>query len=302
MKWSFIIPAHNSSKYIADLFDSIPRRDDLEVIVVDDHSDEGEVVSTRELLSQANFPHSIFLQNTGVNSAGAARNLGVSSSSGQWIIFADSDDVFETESLERAMKKYDDSDSDLVYFCPYVEGRDWELVRRYSKYFKKPSTIEFTRLRYNIPSVWSKFIHRDLIERGGIRAEEVLVANDWMMSTKLAFFARNLTMDGSLRLYRLRYREGSLVTGRSLDRYLTREGVLIRRNSFLRERLDVRDFRIAARSRLMPVKNCLRLHGPVQALRSYRRLRSAGVPVLIVQDIASTMRWTVSALRGRSQK
>lgn len=44
MKWSLIIPAHNSSKYIVDLFDSIPRRDDLEVVVVDDHSDEGEVV------------------------------------------------------------------------------------------------------------------------------------------------------------------------------------------------------------------------------------------------------------------
>ena len=95
MNFSFIIPHKNVPELLKKLLDSIPVRDDTEVIVVDDHSDPS-------IVDFVNFPglkrrntKCIFLDES--RGAGYARNVGIDNASGKWLLFADSDDSYTEE-------------------------------------------------------------------------------------------------------------------------------------------------------------------------------------------------------------
>jgi glycosyltransferase involved in cell wall biosynthesis len=96
---SLIVPCHNHANedrraMLDALFARLPDRDDLEVLLVDDHSSVAytppEFVRLR--LRQLALP-------AGQTHAGAARNSGMAAASGQWLGFIDSDDLVNTAGL-----------------------------------------------------------------------------------------------------------------------------------------------------------------------------------------------------------
>ena len=89
---SIIIPHKNSIRLLERALLSAPISESVEIIVVDDHSHTSERAN---VLAPA-FPSVIFLNNRNANrGAGAARNMGLEHSKGEWIIFLDADDYFE---------------------------------------------------------------------------------------------------------------------------------------------------------------------------------------------------------------
>ena len=97
--FSIIIPCYNSKKTIGNLLESIVSQnmdDDLEVILSDDCSTE----SYQEIVEQYKYSLSIKQIQTDYNFApGNTREKGVSIAEGEWILFADHDDVFFPETL-----------------------------------------------------------------------------------------------------------------------------------------------------------------------------------------------------------
>ena len=88
--YSIIIPHKNSPELLSRCLDSIPNRDDLQVVIVDDNSDENIVdFSIFPGLSRKNT-NVIF--NKESRGAGYARNLGLAESNSKWLLFADADD------------------------------------------------------------------------------------------------------------------------------------------------------------------------------------------------------------------
>ena len=96
LKISVVIPAYNSARNIGRTLESVLGQTRLpdEIIVVDDGSQDNtaEIVQTFagkvRLLSQANA------------GASAARNAGINASTGQWIAFLDSDDIWLENHLQ----------------------------------------------------------------------------------------------------------------------------------------------------------------------------------------------------------
>ena len=100
-KVSVIIPTYNRSYCILNAINSVLNQSyvDLEVIVVDD----GSLDNTKKLIENINSSriNYIYQDNNGVS---AARNLGIKHSSGDYIAFLDSDDVwFENKISEQMM-------------------------------------------------------------------------------------------------------------------------------------------------------------------------------------------------------
>ncbi len=93
--FSVIIPSFNRVETLKRAIDSVIKQThkDFELIVVDD----GSTDKTKELCLEYPYLKYIYQTNRGVS---AARNLGVSHSSGQWIAFLDSDDRFLKSKLE----------------------------------------------------------------------------------------------------------------------------------------------------------------------------------------------------------
>lgn len=81
MNFSIIIPHKNVPLLLKKLLDSIPLREDTEVIVVDDHSDSSVVDFEHFPGIDRNNTKCIFLDES--HGAGYARNIGIDNAKGK---------------------------------------------------------------------------------------------------------------------------------------------------------------------------------------------------------------------------
>jgi glycosyltransferase involved in cell wall biosynthesis len=99
---SVVIPTYNRSAIVADAIDSAlaqtyPR---LQVIVVDD----GSTDATVELVTKK-YGSSIVLVSKPNGGVSTARNTGIEAASGEYIAYLDSDDLWDTQKVERMLEK-----------------------------------------------------------------------------------------------------------------------------------------------------------------------------------------------------
>ena len=99
IKLSIIIPIYNGEEFIKRALDSIPVRDDIEVICIDDCSTD----HTLEILNNyKRLPLKIFHneQNMGI---GYTTNVGINNSTGLYFTGMDIDDYYITEIFENCL-------------------------------------------------------------------------------------------------------------------------------------------------------------------------------------------------------
>ncbi len=243
---SIIVPHYNTPDLLLRLIHSIPIRDDVEVIIVDDNS----TVGLDELLLQLKkFTNIKFYKNdSGVKGAGASRNIGVKYATGRWILFADADDFF-TEGLYEKISVYLQSDYDIVYFPP--TSRDEKTKeptsrhRLYEKlvnqFYEDPSQKHATEMKYGFCVPWSKLYKRELFEKNKLCFDEIMVSNDIMCMTKCAFYCRKITASNES-IYCITRSEGTLTTKKKEDNFDIRVRVQIQRYLFIKEHLSRKEF------------------------------------------------------------
>ena len=107
-KVSVVIPAYNAESTIEKAMKSIPERDDIEIIVVNDGSTDKTASIVRSIGRAILVSHE---ENYGVASA---VNTGIDNTQGEYIVLLGSDDDFYTEEFIKAMEQLDGTD--LVYF------------------------------------------------------------------------------------------------------------------------------------------------------------------------------------------
>lgn len=96
-KVSIVIPTYNRMHSICDAVDSALAQTYLqrEIIVVDDGSTDDTAAILKRYGDNIRY---IFQENQGVS---AARNRGITESSGEWVAFLDSDDIWMPDKLEK---------------------------------------------------------------------------------------------------------------------------------------------------------------------------------------------------------
>ena len=92
--FSIIIPHYNTSGLLQRLLDTIPTRDDTEIIVVDDASRQDELKTVRQCCGNRTRQARLLCRDTN-GGGGAARNDAMRAARGRWLMFADADDYFE---------------------------------------------------------------------------------------------------------------------------------------------------------------------------------------------------------------
>ena len=111
---SVVMPIYGVEKYIENSVKSVIHQtyDNIELILVDDGSTDRSVAIAERVLNENHFKYLLIHQeNAGL---GYARNAGLQSANGEWIIFFDSDDVILPETIERLVGAADDQ-ADLVF-------------------------------------------------------------------------------------------------------------------------------------------------------------------------------------------
>lgn len=225
INYSFIIPHHNTPMLLQRLVDSIPQRDDVEVIVVDDNSDEDK---------KANIIRPdvrlIFIDKEHTRGAGHARNVGMSEGKGKWFLFADADDFYKPNFIE-VLDEYKNDDIDILFFnVDTVDNDTLKPIKEYRSDFHQRQFKEFDGLQESIDKFlfwgygpWRKMVSRRLVEKYGLFFEEIAVSNDSFFSLQTSYFAKKWKKDERV-LYSLTKYKNSLtyspVTKKKYSAYL----------------------------------------------------------------------------------
>lgn len=234
---SVIIPHKNIPCLLERCLKSIPQRDNIQVIVVDDFSTPE--VRSQLCLLERKYRHVIFIYDKLDLGAGHARNIGLSKARGEWVIFSDADDFFELLFWDKIDDFIKDTDSDVLYFKARGVMSDtlepttkrWKYEKLMDDYIhKRPHSETNLRLKYITP--WGKIIRRSLIEQYKIRFEEIPVSNDLLFSTAIGVFSNKITANDFV-MYNVTWSPYSL-TSNKIDR-----NIKIRFEASLRQYLFV---------------------------------------------------------------
>jgi glycosyltransferase involved in cell wall biosynthesis len=98
---SVVIPCHNHGQYLMDAVDSVLAQTwrDLEVIIVDDGSDDPETI---RIIDAVRLPRTRMIRQPNLKLP-AARNAGIAASAGAYICCLDADDKLEPSYIEKCM-------------------------------------------------------------------------------------------------------------------------------------------------------------------------------------------------------
>ena len=167
MKLSIIIPVWNQEKLVIRALDSIPRRDDIEVVVVDDASTDNtyaNVVAYAE--SHPELKMRIY-RNDENRGLGYTKNVGYDKALGEYVHQLDSDDYLYAEEYSKAIDMIDGEDMvfiNLVINSGAVFALEWNSKHGYC-------------------GGTTKFIKRSFL--GDSRCPEVRAAEDYPLNEEL---------------------------------------------------------------------------------------------------------------------
>ena len=121
------IPVYNQRELVIKALDSIPRRDDIEVIVIDDGSDDGTWDELTRYFTAHEELNAVLLYNSINKGLGYTVNRILDAAKGDYIVLLDSDDYFYTDNANELFDQVDGTD--LIYFDLQVNNGDiWRLT------------------------------------------------------------------------------------------------------------------------------------------------------------------------------
>ncbi|MEM6231176.1 glycosyltransferase family 2 protein [Shewanella scandinavica] len=239
IKYSIIIPHYNDFARLTRLLATIPDTSNIEVIIIDDNS---TLSASFDLFITSRHNVQI-IKNTENKGAGYCRNIGIDLSTGQWLLFSDSDDTFTEDAfcfLNKNLEYFENFN--LVFFEPVSISESPDLVLRDS-YYKNliDNFLSFNDndilFKFDVP--WSKLIKTSFVKSNGFRFTETMVANDIFFSILLAvnlksgdFTAQNKT------IYKICERSGSLTSSLTFNKANQRIYVINKVNELLHNQCD----------------------------------------------------------------
>lgn len=236
--YSIIIPHCNIPLLLRRCLNSIPRRNDLQIIVIDDNSDLKNLTKLKQL--EQEFTHVLFYYSKDRGGAGRARNIGLSLAQGKYILFADADDFFNY-CLDEVLTEYINSNYDIIYFNANSldtntykpTWRNLYLSKMITEYKNHPNKAIF-KLKYIFGEPWCKLVKQELIINHNITFDETNIHNDTKYSYLVGFYGQTIYVDERA-IYCVTDRIGSVSKRMSSDRLITRTLIFSSANAFFKK-------------------------------------------------------------------
>ncbi len=238
---SVIIPVYNVEQYLRQCLDSVVNQTlkDIEIICVNDSSTDNSLAILNEYAARDSRIKVITQPNGG---AGAARNNGLSASTGKYLSFLDSDDFFEPDMLELAYEKAEEDKADFVVFQSdqyYTDDDKFVQVAWTLREKEIPPYTPFShrQMTDNIFKVfvgwaWDKLYNREFVEQNHLLFQEQRTSNDMLFVFSAVAIAKRITVVKKVLAHQRRDAKDSLSKTRENSWYCFYDALLA-----LRERL-----------------------------------------------------------------
>lgn len=167
MLLTIIVPVWNLESLVTRALDSIPRRDDIEVLIVDDGSSDN-TYAVCEKYAQEHTDLNIRIIRLEKNKGlGNAKNIGYDNALGDYVNQLDADDWLYTEAYEKVIDELDGTD--VVYMDLRIDSGDVWAVNEGTKHLWCGGTL--------------RFIRREFL--GDLRCPEIRAGEDWFLNEAL---------------------------------------------------------------------------------------------------------------------
>ena len=208
---SVVVPIYNVAPYLETCLQSIAAQTlrDLDVVMVEDGSTDASPAIAEAFAERDARFRLVRQANAGL---GAARNSGIEKATGEFLVFADSDDAVPPDAYELMLSTLDETGSD------FVTGKTMRFTAFGSGQtpFQGP-VFERTRLRTHITrfpllrvdrTAWNKLFRRSFWDEHGFRFPEGVYYEDTPVMLPAHYVARTVdVLEEPVYLWRVR--EGS---------------------------------------------------------------------------------------------
>lgn len=166
-KLTIIVPVYNQEKLIVRALDSIPKRDDIEVLIVNDCSTDNTLNVINEWIKNNPNMTARVISHEINKGLGASKNTGYDNAVGEYINQLDSDDYLYTDEYNKIIDMLDGTD--MVYMN--LKKND-------------ESIFEITEASQRcLCSGCARFIRKEFL--GDSRCPEVRAGEDWHLNELL---------------------------------------------------------------------------------------------------------------------
>ena len=165
MKLSIYVPAYNEEDWVIRALESIPIRDDIEVIVVDDGSTDNTLQKVMDFKKKTKLNMRVIAcsDNQGIS---YANNVGIDCCKGEYMYVIDADDYVYTDKFDEAVNQLDGTD---IVYINAITNEERIMI---------PSEDN-----HNLCAGWFKFIRTDFMQ--GIRRKITCYGGDYDMWKEL---------------------------------------------------------------------------------------------------------------------
>ena len=220
MKFTFVIPVYNVAPWLRQCLDSVLGQTlgDWEAVCINDGSTDGSPTILEEYATRDPRFRIVNQANRGLS---AARNAGLDAAQGDYLLFLDSDDWLEANTLKTISdhlqgedmlcfggRRYDEADgtfrpADTLPSAVYDSGMDYYNANA------------LTQRDFAFVCVVLRCYRRQFLTDHSLRFREGILHEDNLFTPQACRYARRVAVIGSI-LYNYRLREGSIMTTRSL--------------------------------------------------------------------------------------
>ncbi len=203
IKVSVIIPVYNTEKYLKKCISSIIDQSykNLEIIIIDDGSTDSSSLICEEFLRNDSRIVYKKIKNSGVSNA---RNVGIMTSTGDYLSFIDSDDYIGKDYVKNLVQVANNYECEIVV-CGLTELKgDFEskisIYKDMKEDFKEitfPLNIEDYLLTFEFNSSCSQLISKKLISDNNIKfnteikyGEDMLFSFECYFNSKKTFYLK----------------------------------------------------------------------------------------------------------------
>lgn len=211
--FSIIVPCYNVSEYVADTINSVLSQDyeNWELILINDGSKD-TTLSILEAYAQKD--ERIIVYDTPNGGVSKARNLGLNVAHGDWIMFIDSDDWFETNALQTIVTHIEMyPKGDILGFNHYFNlgNKQWKQKDFTPSTLKRQGDeLEWFKLDMMFPhfdyvknhasvgairGVWGKVFKASIIKKNNIRfIENLKISEDAIFCLETFNYANEIIL------------------------------------------------------------------------------------------------------------
>ncbi len=218
---SVVVPTHDVEPWIDELLDSVLAQDvdGLEVLVVDDRSDDGTRDRVRAVA--ARDPR-VSLLTSPLAGGGNARNHGVEAASGRYLVFADGDDLVPRGAYRAMIDSLERTGSDLAIgdHLKFSPSRSWSPTARWADLAEQVDGAAPEDVPWAISgrACWNKLFRRSFWDRTRLAFPEVPRSNDIVPMTRAILSASSIdVVPRCVYLYRDRPGRTSMTARASAD-------------------------------------------------------------------------------------